>query len=39
LGSPVPTEKIFRFARRANHLYNSRHPVPHKRGVSRSSRT
>src|SRR5450631_3604147 len=28
LGSPVPFAKIFRFTRRANHLYKFAHPTP-----------
>src|SRR5260370_2772155 len=39
LPCPVPSQKIFRFARRANHLYNSRHPVPHRGAFRESSRT
>jgi hypothetical protein len=36
---PAPPEKIFRFARRANHLYNLAPSRPTQRGVSRSSQT
>src|SRR5450631_3696623 len=39
LGSPVPFAKIFRFTRRANHLYKFAPSRPTQRGVSRSSRT
>jgi hypothetical protein len=36
---PVPFAKIFRFTRRANHLYKFAPSRPTQRGVSRSSRT
>jgi hypothetical protein len=36
---PVVFEKIFRFCLYPNQTYNSRHPAPAERGVSRSSRT
>src|SRR2546423_8655263 len=39
LGCPAPLAKIFPFSATPNQFYNSRHPVPHTRGVSRSSRT
>ena len=32
LGGPVVSEKIIRFAVTPNHPYNSRHPVPTRRG-------
>jgi hypothetical protein len=39
LFSRVPSAKIFSFSSGPNHLFIHRHPVPHERGVSRSSRT
>ena len=39
LGRPVLAAKIFRFTRRANHLYKFAPSRPTQRGVSRSSRT